>query len=51
MPHVLITGAAGALGSRLRLHLQALGWRLTLLDCDARGDGAIETADLADFRD
>ncbi len=51
MPHVLITGAAGALGSRLRRHLQALGWRLTLLDCDARGDGAIETADLADFRD
>jgi NAD+ dependent glucose-6-phosphate dehydrogenase len=51
MPHVLITGAAGALGSRLRRHMQALGWPLTLLDRDLRGDDAIMTADLADCRD
>lgn len=51
MTHVLITGAAGALGARLRRHMQALGWTLTLLDLDARGDGAIELADLAVFRE
>lgn len=49
MPNILITGAAGALGSRLRRHMQALGWTLTLLDRDPRGDGAIGTADLARF--
>lgn len=51
MPHVLITGAAGTLGSRLRRHMHALGWALTLLDRDTRGDPAIEAADLAIFRD
>jgi NAD+ dependent glucose-6-phosphate dehydrogenase len=51
MPHVLITGATGALGSRLRRHMQALGWTLTLIDRDARGDHAIASADLADFHD
>jgi NAD+ dependent glucose-6-phosphate dehydrogenase len=51
MPHVLITGAAGTLGSRLRHHMQSLGWLLTLLDRDSKGDDAIATADLAVFRD
>jgi NAD+ dependent glucose-6-phosphate dehydrogenase len=51
MPHILITGATGALGSRLRHHMQALGWTLTLLDRDSRGDPAIETVDLALFHD
>lgn len=51
MPHVLITGAAGALGSRLRHHMQSLGWALTLLDREPRGDGAIQAADLAVFHD
>ncbi|HEY1934006.1 MAG TPA: NAD(P)-dependent oxidoreductase [Acetobacteraceae bacterium] len=51
MRHVLITGGAGALGSRLRRHMQALGWPLTLLDRDPRGDDAIVTADLGTFRD
>ena len=51
MPHVLITGAAGALGSRLRLHMQALGWPLTLLDRDRRGDDGVMEADLSRFGD
>ncbi len=51
MPHVLITGATGALGCRLRSHLQGLGWTLTLIDRDARGDAAVRTADLAVFDD
>ncbi len=47
MPHILITGAAGTLGGRLRRHFAALGWTLTLLDADPRGDAAITAADLA----
>ena len=51
MPHVLITGAAGALGSRLRRHMQGLGWVLTLIDRDSSGEGAIATADLGVFHE
>ncbi|HUN40814.1 MAG TPA: NAD(P)-dependent oxidoreductase [Acetobacteraceae bacterium] len=51
MPHVLITGAAGALGGRLRHHMQALGWKLTLLDREPSGDGAIVEAELSRFSD
>jgi nucleoside-diphosphate-sugar epimerase len=51
MPHVLITGAAGTLGSRLRHHMHALGWELTLLDLDPRGDPTIQPADIAIFHD
>jgi NAD+ dependent glucose-6-phosphate dehydrogenase len=51
MPHVLITGAAGVLGARLRQHMRALGWPLTLLDRDPRGDDAIVAADLSRFSD
>ena len=48
---VLITGAAGNLGAKLRAHLVSLGWGLTLLDVDARGDAAISVADLAVWSD
>ncbi len=43
---VLITGAAGNLGSKLRRHLQGR-YDLRLLDLDPRGDAAILQADLA----
>ena len=41
---VLITGAAGNLGSKLRRHLEGR-FDLRLLDIDPRGDGAITPAD------
>jgi uronate dehydrogenase len=43
---VLITGAAGNLGSKLRHHLQGR-YRLRLLDMAPRGDAAIFAADLS----
>ncbi len=48
---VLITGAAGNIGSKLRAHFTALGWQLRLLDADPRGDAAIEAADLVEWND
>jgi NAD+ dependent glucose-6-phosphate dehydrogenase len=48
---VLITGAGGNIGTKLRAHFSGLGWTLRLLDIDARGDGAIQVADLADWDD
>lgn len=47
MPKVVITGAAGSIGGKLRRHMESLGWPLVLLDKDDRGDSAIRTADLA----
>lgn len=45
---VVITGAAGNLGGKIRAHLEALdGWELILLDAEPRGDAAIHAADLA----
>lgn len=44
---VLITGAGGNLGTKLRTHFAPLGWRLRLLDADARGDAEIAAADLS----
>ncbi|MBI1776028.1 MAG: NAD(P)-dependent oxidoreductase [Proteobacteria bacterium] len=44
---VVITGAAGNLGSKLRRHFEQLGWSLALLDVSNAGDAAIEVADLA----
>jgi NAD+ dependent glucose-6-phosphate dehydrogenase len=44
---VLITGAAGNIGGKLRAHFSTLGWQLRLLDSDPHGDPAIEAADLA----
>jgi NAD+ dependent glucose-6-phosphate dehydrogenase len=43
---VLITGAAGNLGGKLRRHLEGR-YNLCLLDRDPRGDPAIVTADLS----
>jgi uronate dehydrogenase len=42
---VLITGAAGNLGTKLRRHLEGR-YELRLLDIEPRGDGAIVRADL-----
>ncbi len=48
---VLITGAGGNIGTKLRAHFSTRGWTLRLLDADARGDAAMQTADLADWDD
>lgn len=44
---VLITGAGGNIGSKLRAHFSTLGWRLRLLDLAACDDPEIHPADLA----
>jgi nucleoside-diphosphate-sugar epimerase len=44
---VLITGAAGNIGSKLRRHFAGLGWTLRLLDARSGGDADIVAADLA----
>src|SRR5262249_42471777 len=44
--NVLITGAAGNLGAKLRHHLEGR-YALRLLDLDPRGDPAIAAADLS----
>ena len=44
---VVITGAAGNLGGKLRRHFETLGWSLRLLDVTAAGDKEIVAADLA----
>src|SRR5947208_2066655 len=43
---VLITGATGNLGGKLRRHLEGR-FPLRLLDRDARGDAAVHQADLS----
>jgi uronate dehydrogenase len=48
---VLITGAAGNIGTKLRAHFGGLGWTLRLLDVDAHGDAAIQVADVAEWDD
>ena len=48
---VLITGATGNLGSKVRAHFTTLGRTLRLLDVDARGDAAVDAADLATWDD
>jgi len=44
---VVITGATGNIGAKLRRHFTALGWTLRLLDVTARGDAAVTEADLS----
>jgi NAD(P)-dependent dehydrogenase (short-subunit alcohol dehydrogenase family) len=48
---VLITGAGGNIGFKLRAHFASLGWTLRLLDVDARGEADIHAADLAEWDD
>ena len=48
---VLITGASGNIGTKLRAHFAALGWTLRLLDADARGDPSVQPADLTQWDD
>ncbi|SFK35339.1 NAD-dependent epimerase/dehydratase family protein [Methylocapsa palsarum] len=47
LPTVLITGASGILGQKLRRHFSSLGWRLKLIDIDDFGDPAVIKADLS----
>jgi NAD+ dependent glucose-6-phosphate dehydrogenase len=46
---VLITGARGNLGTKLRAHFSGLGWTLRLVDRSAGGDPAIVEADLSAY--
>ena len=46
---VLITGARGNLGTKLRAHCTQLGWTTRLLDRTAGGDPAITEADLSAY--
>lgn len=47
MPKVVITGAAGSIGGKLRRHMEGLGWPLVLLDKESHGDPAIDAYDLS----
>jgi len=44
---VLITGAGGNIGAKLREHFKTLGWSTRLLDVNAHGDAEIMACDLA----
>lgn len=46
---VLITGARGNLGAKLRAHFTGLGWTVRLLDLSSSGDPAIVETDLATY--
>ena len=48
---VLITGAGGNIGAKLRAHFTGLGWTLRLLDGVDRGDPAIAVHDLSEWDD
>lgn len=48
---VLMTGASGNIGTKLRAHFASLGWALRLLDINGCGDAAIQVADLAEWDD
>ena len=48
---VLITGAGGNIGTKLRAHFAGLGWILRLLDVTNGGDPAIQEADLSVWDD
>jgi nucleoside-diphosphate-sugar epimerase len=48
---VVITGARGNLGTKLRAHFAGLGWTTRLLDRTSGGDPAIVEADLSTYDD
>lgn len=48
---VLITGARGNLGTKLRNHFAGLGWQVRPLDARSGGDTAIHEADLSAYDD
>jgi NAD+ dependent glucose-6-phosphate dehydrogenase len=50
MTTVVITGAGGNLGTKLRRHFQELGWTLRLLDARS-DDPAIQQADFSEWSD
>src|SRR5271170_4109289 len=50
MTTVVITGAGGNIGTKLRRHFESLGWSLRLLDASA-SDPGIGRADLAVWDD
>jgi nucleoside-diphosphate-sugar epimerase len=50
MTTVVITGAGGNIGTKLRRHFESLGWTLRLLDTTST-DPTIRRADLAVWQD
>lgn len=46
---ILITGAAGNIGGKLRRHLEQRGYPLRLIDYGPQADPAIQSADLAEW--
>ena len=50
MTTVVITGAGGNIGTKLRRHFEGLGWTLKLLDARAP-DKAVQVADLSVWDD
>jgi hypothetical protein len=44
---VVVTGAAGSIGSKLRAHFATLGWTQRLLDVNTAHDPHVQAADLA----
>jgi uronate dehydrogenase len=47
-PPVLLTGAAGNIGSLLRPRLRRLGWQVRALDVETDGDNDVEAVDILD---
>lgn len=47
MTTVLVTGATGNIGNKLRRHFKSLGWTVRGLDLTDRGDPGVMAADLA----
>lgn len=50
-PTILITGATGSIGTKLRLHFTAQGWRLRLLCLNPKQDPDVTTADLTIYEE